>query len=574
MGTPVGPHHFLTAHHFGGSIGDKFYYGGEVFTTIGSVDDAGSDLRLWEVSERFPSYAPLYSSTDEAGKGLVVFGRGLDRGVVVTNTIQVRDRGQWVTAAMTNGWQWGAYNYTQRWGTNEVSTVTTVNGFPVLKVDWDAGAGDEECMLADKDSGGGVFIQDNGVWKLAGINWLVGPATSYSFNSDGSAPFNATILDFSGDSPLYIENGGSWVDTDSLGITKSSFYSSRISSRYSWITNNVTDFDQDVDLLPDWWEQQYTGSTTNMIASADPDEDNLSNLDEYLNGSNPENPDTDNDTMDDGWEVFNGLCPTNAVDGGATDTDTDGLVNTNEYVLGTDPQDTDTDDDWMPDGWEFDNGLDPTNAVDGGLDFDNDTLVNSNEYLLGTDLTNPDMDGDAVLDGWEFFGTSNTAYGSEATIITNADSDDDGLPDGVEMGITNSNGFITNPNSADTDHDDIPDEWEVVNGINPIDDSDGTVDTDLDGFVNSDEWIADTSPSNENSFLKIESFVLSTNQTVLFLGSTNRQYRLIYTTNDLAATNLVWITNGIPIMGEGSNTSISATNTEESVFYRLQVELP
>jgi len=281
MGTPIGPHHFIAAQHIsiGKSVGTKFYYNGETFTTTAKTNDASSDLTIWTVAERFSSYAPLYSKTDERTKGLVVFGRGLDRGVAVTNILGG-------TTIITNGWKWGAPNYTQRWGTNLVSTTNMIGGYPVIVANWDAGG--DDCMLTDKDSSGGVFIQDSGVWKLAGINYTIGPAWTYSFSPDGSNQFNAAILDFRGDNSLYGWNGSSWVLMTSL--QKSSFYASRISSRYGWITNNVTDFDQDVDLLPDWWEKKYTNSTTAMVASADMDGDSLSNLKEYTADTNPTNP--------------------------------------------------------------------------------------------------------------------------------------------------------------------------------------------------------------------------------------------------------------------------------------------
>ena len=286
---------------------------------------------------------------------------------------------------------------------------------------------------------------------------------------------------------------------------------------------NATD-DDDADGIPNEWEYEKSGSTVGVDASGDSDDDGLTGLEEYQND--------------------------------------------------TDPNDSDSDDDWMPDGWEVDHGLNPTNTVDGGFDFDGDTLVNSNEYLLGTDLTNPDMDGDAVLDGWEYHGTSNTVYGNEATSITNADTDADGLLDGIEMGITNSNGYITNPNSADTDGDSIPDGWEVGNGLDPVGVSNDEEDSDDDGFTDSEEWIANTNPTNEDSFLKIDGFVMSSNQTVTFVGSAARQYQLLHTTNDLADPGLSWTTNGSPIWGEGADTEIVVTNTEDKVFYRLQVTLP
>lgn len=51
--------------------------------------------------------------------------------------------------------------------------------------------------------------------------------------------------------------------------------------------------DTDDDGIPDWWEIIYFGGPTNAVASADPDGDGLTNLQEYLGGTNPRVADID-----------------------------------------------------------------------------------------------------------------------------------------------------------------------------------------------------------------------------------------------------------------------------------------
>jgi hypothetical protein len=268
LGTPVSAHHFITAKHLNVPVGNTFTFDGTTYTTIAKIPDPGSDLVLYEVDGTFPRYAPLYESTDEVGKDFVVFGRGTQRGAVVTAN------------GDTKGWKWGPYDGVMRWGENRVDATTTVIGSPVLQADFDSsgGTGANECMLSDKDSGGAIFIQDGGIWKLAGINWAIIPG-KVSFSSSGSSPFNAALFDYSfkvSDSEKIYYNDGQplpWPYLSGNGNDPVRFYPTRISSRYTWITNNIPDFDQDVDGLPDWWETLYVGDPTSM----EPDDDLLDN---------------------------------------------------------------------------------------------------------------------------------------------------------------------------------------------------------------------------------------------------------------------------------------------------------
>jgi len=47
---------------------------------------------------------------------------------------------------------------------------------------------------------------------------------------------------------------------------------------------------------------------------------------------------------------------------------------------------------------------------------------------------------------------------------------------------------------VDTDHDGMPDSWEVLNGLDPDDGSDGARDLDDDGYTNVEEFLNATDP--------------------------------------------------------------------------------
>ena len=70
----------------------------------------------------------------------------------------------------------------------------------------------------------------------------------------------------------------------------------------------------------------------------------------------------DRDHMPNGWEKKHGLNP--QVDDSQEDPDADLLVNIDEYAEGTDPQNADTDGDGVSDGQEVLDETDPTDAED------------------------------------------------------------------------------------------------------------------------------------------------------------------------------------------------------------------
>jgi len=110
--------------------------------------------------------------------------------------------------------------------------------------------------------------------------------------------------------------------------------------------------------MPDDWENFYGLDPTDASdASGDVDSDGLTNLEELQQGTDPNDSDSDNDEMSDGWEVSNGLNP--LVDNSSDDADGDGLTDVQEYSAGTDPKNSDTDSDGYSDGQEVTAGTDP-----------------------------------------------------------------------------------------------------------------------------------------------------------------------------------------------------------------------
>ena len=100
-----------------------------------------------------------------------------------------------------------------------------------------------------------------------------------------------------------------------------------------------------------------------------------------------DNRDGDSDGMFNDWEFQYGLNPTSSADS-AQDADADDLNNLGEFQNVTDPGNSDSDGDGMGDGWEALHTLSPTNAADGLDDDDGDGAPNRDEFLADTQPTN------------------------------------------------------------------------------------------------------------------------------------------------------------------------------------------
>ena len=221
LGVPIAPHFFITAAHLGGSVGTVFDFHGDGYTTIAIHDVPSTDLRIWEVdhAKPFPTYAPLSSGAADIGGTATVLGRGTQRGVEV------------IVSGESKGWKWGAADDVQRWGRNTVvDRIVDVTLGEFLYCDFDQLGVEDVCHLSTGDSGGGMFVLENGLWRLAGINYGVdGP-----FRTGPADPgFRAALYDAGG---LEYFNGAGWTGiSEQAEDVPSSFYCSRISASLPWI---------------------------------------------------------------------------------------------------------------------------------------------------------------------------------------------------------------------------------------------------------------------------------------------------------------------------------------------------
>lgn len=143
--------------------------------------------------------------------------------------------------------------------------------------------------------------------------------------------------------------------------------------------------DTDGDLLQDGPEvKRYQ---TNPL-DPDSDSDGLNDGDEVSRGTDPLRADSDSDLLNDGEEVQRGTDPL------IPDSDRDGLGDGDEVQRGTNPLNSDTDEDNLDDGPEVNIGTDPLNP-----DTDRDKLFDGQETMPCPDPLNPDTDGDSIIDG-------------------------------------------------------------------------------------------------------------------------------------------------------------------------------
>ena len=230
--------------------------------------------------------------------------------------------------------------------------------------------------------------------------------------------------------------------------------------------------------------------------TGDFDGDGLTNAEERMIGTDPANPDTDGDGLDDGFEVGNDLgMPVDTdldgtIDALDADDDGDGVDTRLEDRDGDgDPTNDDTDNDGTPDYLDTDDDGDGVLTRDEDRNGDGSPITDDTDGDGTPDYLDTDDDGDGVLTLDEDVNMNGDPRDDDTNM--------DGTPDYLDPCDPNPNAMRCG--TRDTDGDGLPDELEVIIGTDPTDpDSDGDglpdgfevgvvptlpVDTDGDGII-------------------------------------------------------------------------------------------
>jgi hypothetical protein len=217
-----------------------------------------TDMKLIKLvnSPGLPSTELFSDNVGDTSVAATLIGWGVGRDTGVND----------LAAGSTNIWQWGnTGTLEKRWGTNTISAsasgeVTDGYSYSHLLTYIDRNAGINEAAATLYDSGSGLYLEQNGTWKLAGLTTAItsinGPTEQEPAN-----PYNSTFgISNSRDRNFFV----------------------RISSYASAIEVAIPDTDTYAG-----WKTDHSLYGADADNTADTDDDGISQLHEFAFGGDP-----------------------------------------------------------------------------------------------------------------------------------------------------------------------------------------------------------------------------------------------------------------------------------------------
>jgi parallel beta-helix repeat protein len=217
----------------------------------------------------------------------------------------------------------------------------------------------------DRSFGKGIYLVETNYCEI--YQNIIKDCSDFGVDLDGwgdTSDYNRIFRN------IFIENNRGGVQASDIGIGNNWYNTSTNEGNYwdDWSGTGIYDIlgsagksdqypleDTDADGMDPKWEVKFELDPWNDDSAEDPDNDDLTNLQEYNINSNPRKNDTDSDGLEDGEEVNEyGTDPSD------DDSDDDGLKDGEEVqIYLTDPNLNDSDGDGYLDGEEIENNYDP-----------------------------------------------------------------------------------------------------------------------------------------------------------------------------------------------------------------------